>query len=286
MIDLMTVTKGYTHSTIFHADDVFSTAFLKLVNPAIEISRVLKVTDEMQADDCIVYDIGEGRYDHHQNDRLRRPIEDGYYFDKDGCMQMIPYCGFGLLWRDFGSLLCPSQKAWKKVDQTLVLPIDKTDNGIERNTLSAAVHAFNPAWNSTKTSDEAFWEAVEIAKQILRNYVDGANAENEAEEAVLNAKVVDDKILVLDKYMPWQDAVIEFMPEILYVVFPSARGGYNVQTVPDAPGSFNGRKLFPKKWLGNPDASLGMTFCHPGNFLLATETLDQAIHCAQLACAE
>ena len=83
--------------------------------------------------------------------------------------------------------------------------------------------------------------------------------------------------------MPWQEVVVTEMPEILFVVFPSARGGYNVQTVPTELGSFTGRKLFPERWLGNPDASLGMTFCHPGNFLLATETEEQSINCAKIA---
>ena len=285
MKNLMSVTKGYTHGSVFHADDVFSAAMLKLINPAIATSRIFKVTEEMNADDCLVFDIGEGLYDHHQSDNVRRPIEDGTFIDKDGHLQLIPYCSFGLLWRDYGSMLCPTQKAWKKVDTTLVLPIDKCDNGVERNALSGMVHAFNPVWTSSVTANEAFAHVVELAQDILKQYVDGANAEAEAERVVLGSRVENGNILVLDKYVPWQDVVIAQMPDILYVVFPSARGGYNVQTVPDAPGSFSGRKLFPREWLGNPAKELGMTFCHPGNFLLATDTEEQAVNCAKLAAA-
>lgn len=279
---------AYTHGSVFHADDVFATAFLMMLKPDIQVERIISkdiAAEKASLDDCIVYDIGEGEYDHHQKDCARRPISDGYFFDKEGKVQLIPYCSFGILWHDYGRMVCPSEKAWKKVDDSLVLPIDKADNGVERNTLSAAVHSFNPAWNSTHTTDYMFSSAVVWAKQVLQNYVDNANAEAAAEEAVQKSQVVDGKILVLEKYLPWQDTVIENMPEILFVCFPSMRGGWNVQTVPDAPGSFTGRKLFPTKWLGNPDASLGMTFCHPGNFLLATETMEQAIDCAKIAVA-
>lgn len=295
MKNLFNLSKAYVHSTIFHADDVFSAAFLKIVNPDLPIYRTCKFTDaqieEINADKAIAVDIGAQygvtEYDHHQIDKARRPIEDGTYFDKEGHMQMLPYCGFGLLWRDYGRLLCPNDKAWKKVDRDLVTPIDKADNGVEPNTLSAAIHAFNPAWNSKENENDAFWRAEQFAESVLKQYVANANAEYEAEKLVLTSATHDSgRILVLDQYLPWQDTVINQMQDVMFVVYPSARGGYNVQTVPDAPGSFNGRKLFPTRWLGNPDANLGMTFCHPGNFLAAVNTLDNAIRVANIAINE
>lgn len=291
MKNITAIKNAYTHGSVFHADDVFSTAMLLLINPDIIVNRtndmgfVKSVADN---DDCIVYDIGEGEYDHHQKDHALRPIEDGYYMTKDGRISGIIYCAFGLLWKDYGYLLCPEKKAWEKVDKELVINIDKNDNGISANLLTSALSQFNPNWDddcSDGARYSSFMQAVNIAQAILRRYVNRANSEVKAEEKVKNSTVIDGKILVLDEYMPWQDVVVNDMPEILYVVFPSSRGGYNVQTVPDAPGSFTGRKLFPAKWLGNPDSSLGMTFCHPGNFLLATETKDQAINCAQIAAA-
>lgn len=288
MKDIFNLKFACTHGSVFHSDDVFATAMLLTLNPNLKVTRTnSKEAAASVANDpeTIVYDIGEGEYDHHQLDKARRPESDGYAYDNNG-VNYIPYCSFGLLWRDYGRLLCPTDKAWKKVDQTLVLPIDKADNGMESSQLAGAIGTFNPSWNEDN-SDEAryaaFMDAVDMAKKILRKYVDRANAEAEAEALVLDSLVVDGKILVLEKYLPWQDTVVEQMPDILYVVFPSARGGYNVQTVPDAIGSFNGRKLFPKEWLGNPVREMGMTFCHPGNFLLATETLEQAINCAKAA---
>lgn len=282
--NLNQVKTGYTHTGVFHADDVFSAALLQMINPRISFRRVLSVDDMEDHDDIIIFDIGLGRYDHHQRDKAVRPIEDGYYTDRaTGEVLPIPYCSFGLLWRDYGRLLCPAQKAWKKVDRDLVLGIDKADNGVGPNALASAIGQFNPAWNKDANQIMCFESALSIALPILGNYIDRANAEAEAESKVLSSRVVKDCILVLDQYMPWQDAVVEQMPNILFVVYPSNRGGYGVQAVPKEAGAAEKRKLFPVEWLGNPDASLGMMFCHPGNFLLTAETEEDAIRCALIA---
>ena len=61
--------KAFTHSGKFHADDVFSYALLLYLNPAITITRGNKVPKDF---DGIVFDIGRGKYDHHQKDsRIR-----------------------------------------------------------------------------------------------------------------------------------------------------------------------------------------------------------------------
>ena len=56
---------GFTHGAKFHADDLFSTALLRLINPDIQVERGFDVPENF---DGIVYDIGRGRFDHHQQD--------------------------------------------------------------------------------------------------------------------------------------------------------------------------------------------------------------------------
>lgn len=63
---------AFTHSGKFHADDVFSSALLLYLNPEITITRGNKVPDDF---DGIVFDIGRGRYDHHQKDSRIREME-------------------------------------------------------------------------------------------------------------------------------------------------------------------------------------------------------------------
>ena len=67
----------------FHADDVFATALLQILRPDIKITRGFVVPDDF---DGIVYDIGFGMFDHHQEPRETRP-------------NGIPYAAFGLLCR-------------------------------------------------------------------------------------------------------------------------------------------------------------------------------------------
>ena len=74
--------KGFTHGGKFHADDVFATALLMIVRPDIKVTRGFVVPDGF---DGIVYDVGCGMFDHHQEPRESRP-------------NGVPYAAFGLLW--------------------------------------------------------------------------------------------------------------------------------------------------------------------------------------------
>ena len=58
--------KGFTHGGKFHADDVFATALLMIVRPDIKVTRGFVVPDGF---DGIVYDVGCGMFDHHQEPR-------------------------------------------------------------------------------------------------------------------------------------------------------------------------------------------------------------------------
>ena len=76
----MNTDKGFTHGGKFHADDVFSTALLKILFPNINVERGFVVPENF---DGIIYDIGFGEFDHHQENSPVR--ESG-----------TPYASFGL----------------------------------------------------------------------------------------------------------------------------------------------------------------------------------------------
>ena len=80
---------GFTHAGKFHADDVFATALLQILRPDIKITRGFVVPDDF---DGIVYDVGFGMFDHHQEPRECRP-------------NGVPYAALGLLWRVLGPAL-------------------------------------------------------------------------------------------------------------------------------------------------------------------------------------
>ena len=269
-------TMGITHSGVFHADDVFSAALLGIINPGIKILRVFKVPDEIQKD-TIVFDIGFGAYDHHQKDGEVRG-------------NGIKYAAFGLLWREFGHLLV-SRKNVQKFDDTFVQSLDVTDNGGAMNPLTSSIFSFVPQWDDEdQNMDSAFSEAVEFAKEILEREIHRMHSAEKAEQIVSAALAESDgEIVLLSTFVPWSDVLIPSTAK--FVVFPSLRGGYNAQAVL---ATINGRDQkvpFPEEWAGASSDYLqevvpGMSFCHPGRYIVATETAEQAVNACKLAAKE
>ena len=283
-----------THSGTFHSDEVLATVILEKVLGNITICRTFKVPEEL-ADDVIVYDIGFGMYDHHQ--------KGGNGARENG----VPYAAAGLIWKDFGRQLvadtCNPDLVWNLIDRDLIQGIDATDNGkipkvdypAQAMTFSQAISSFNPNWDSEMSTDDAFAKAVEFAKivfdNVLANTVSKANAQDIVDEAIESSV---NNIMVLDRFVPWQEFIFSSTnnkaSDILFVVFPSNRGGYNWQCVPDALGSFGMRKAVPDEWKGLRDLELQnvtgvatASFCHPEGFIGGATTLEDAIALAKLA---
>lgn len=265
---------AFTHAGLFHADDVFSTALLRYLFPDIQVSRGFNVPENF---DGIVYDIGLGKYDHHQTNRRVR--ENG-----------IPYAAFGLLWEEFGSSIVGEKEA-TKFDEEFVQPLDLADNTGKRNLLSQIIADRNPHWKETEISGNVrFEEAVSFAKEILEYRFSQILAEKEAYDRVQEcARNVKEKIMYLEKVMPWREAIKGFDCE--YVIYPSLRGGYNVQAVPlDDGDGMQLKRPFPKEWRGCSAKQLqeltgiaGITFCHMSGFLCASDTLEDAYKVAKMA---
>lgn len=268
--------RGLTHAGVFHADDVFSAAFLRMLNPQIEILRRTRVPEDF---DGIVFDIGLGRFDHHQLDHEIR--ENG-----------VPYAAFGLLWREFGELLL-EPRAVRFLDETFVQKVDLHDNGGETNEVSVMISEMVPFWDEEKSMDEAFFEAVDVAGRILDRKIQRIRSRDAVNSFVQAAmkKGSSEDILILDRYCPWSEAVIG--TPYKYVIFPSLRGGWNVQGVTQDPceGQNTGTRRplkvpFPAEWGGKSEEELfrilpGMTFVHPALFLAAADTLETAIQVAE-----
>ena len=72
-----------THGGTFHADDVFATVILSKIMPEIRIIRLLEVTEQMP-ENVIIYDIGAGKFDHHQ-------------FGGNGEREGVKYAAFGCI---------------------------------------------------------------------------------------------------------------------------------------------------------------------------------------------
>lgn len=277
---------AFTHSGKFHADDVFSSALLLYLNPEIRITRGNKVPENF---DGIVFDIGRGKYDHHQKDSRIR--ENG-----------IPYAAFGLLWEELGAEILGEELA-QKFDESFVQPLDNNDNTGEKNELATLIGNFNPTWDAQGGNDEAFFQAVSVAGMILENkferYLGNERADKRVEEILeAHQKAVysgekskeEARILVLPEFVPCQKRLSE--TDIAFVIFPSNRGGYCIQPQKKE-YSLNYKCSFPIEWLGLENEELisvtGLSsagFCHKGGFLMTTGTLEDAVKACEISLAD
>ena len=274
---------AFTHSGKFHADDVFSAALLLYLNPEITIIRGNRVPEDF---DGIVFDIGRGRYDHHQKDSRVR--ENG-----------IPYAAFGLLWEELGVEILGKELA-QKFDESFVQPQDNNDNTGEKNELASLIGNFNPTWDAEGSNDEAFFQAVSVAGMILENKFDRYRGNERADKRVeeiyerhmqafhdREKHCEDARILILPEFVPCQKFLSE--TPIAFVVFPSNRGGYCIQPQKKE-YAMNYKCSFPESWLGLEKEELkeesglsGAEFCHKGGFLMTTSTLEDAIKACKIS---
>lgn len=283
-----------THSGSFHADEVMATVILSKVLPDMKLCRTFRVPEGLNQD-VIVYDIGGGRFDHHQRG--------GNGERENG----VPYSSAGLIWKEFGHEVVNGtsnpELVWASIDKGLIQGIDAIDNGVmpkseypaKAMSISNIISSFNPNWDEDMSSDDAFMKAVAFAEVIFDNLLKSAIAKVKAQDGVEKALVkAANGIMVLEQYMPWQDFIFSsenmMTEEILYVVFPSNRGGYNVQAVPDKPGSFGQRKPLPKEWAGLRDEAIAKVsgvktanFCHPGRFICGADKFEDALLLAKKA---
>lgn len=283
--------KAFTHSGKFHADDVFSSALLLYLNPQITITRGNQVPEGY---DGIVFDIGRGRYDHHQRDSRVR--ENG-----------VPYAAFGLLWEELGSGILGETLA-QRFDEEFVQPLDNNDNTGEKNELATLIGNFNPAWDETEAADGVteeerdrglsvgFLRAVQVAGMVLENKFARYRADARADEKINQVLAMqetqggDARILVLPEFVPCQKQLKE--TDTAFVIFPSNRGGYCIQPQ-KKPDSMNYKCSFPKQWLGFENeelqAATGLAsagFCHKGGFLMTVGDEADAIRACEISLEE
>lgn len=253
----------------------FHLPLLLYLNPEITITRGNKVPEDF---DGIVFDIGRGKYDHHQKDSRIR--ENG-----------IPYAAFGLLWEDLGCEILGDELA-EKFDEAFVQPLDNNDNTGEKNELASLIGSFNPSWDENGGTDEAFFRAVSVAGMILENkfarYLGNERADKRIEEVLeTRDQTGDSRILVLPEFIPCQKRLSE--TEVAFVIFPSNRGGYCIQPQKKE-YSLNYKCSFPSEWLGLENEELqketglsSATFCHKGGFLMSVGDLSDAIRACQIS---
>ena len=284
---------GITHNGTMHADEVFATAFLSLYFGNFKVARVSEVPKDISTN-TIIYDIGKGKFDHHQTDARIR--DNG-----------IKYSSFGLLFEEYGlsylkKLKLKNTKAiYNYLVKDFIEAIDAIDNGIfpeiksiyKIKTVSDVIKIFNPSYGSNDNEDKQFIKAVSLAESILteelKNVIGKVEAGTKVKKLLNKTK---GPILILDEYLPYEETVLTSLSgkKILFAIYPSNRGGYGIKTIPISTTDKTSRVYFPKEWGGLTNDALekvtgikGSLFCHTNRFLMTASDLDTAIKLAEIA---
>ena len=269
-------------------DDLLCAAMVKYYYPAVKVVRTNRVPETLEPGTIVcdvggVYDPERNMFDHHNECPA---FEDG-----------TKHAAIGLFLMNYPDIHIPGAL------MSDIVTAERIDNGdlskIEGYHPLNIARVSNPNWDSDKSSDDCFFEALEILlenyvkpmmkgsdpnHEVLKAYYDEKESESErsfkaAEEVVMAAynKSADKRIVELPVFAPWQQYLVN--TEAVFVIYPSLRGGANLQCVPAEAGSFKSKKLLPN-WR-ETSAPEGMTFCHPACFLASFETVDQAIRAAK-----
>ena len=290
-----------THNGTFHADDLFATATLSILNNG-NIKIIRTRDQEIIKKGDYVYDVGgeydvpRNRFDHHQ--------KGGAGARDNG----IPYSSFGLVWKNYGEQICGSKDIARLIDFKLVQPIDSTDNGKDFYTskfegvtpysVEQIFLSVIPTWKEDVLNiDKIFKKQVGKVAELLKREIKIAKDDIEGANMILEdyKNSENKKIVILKNDFPrylYQNTLCK-LDEPIYIVLPSSKGdAWKVEAVKKNPGTLESRKLFPESWRGLMESGgklkevtgvLDAQFCHQSGFFLTVGSKEGAIELAQKA---
>lgn len=290
-----------THDGTFHADDLFATATLSILNKGN--IKIIRTRDSKMFDKAdYVYDVG-GEYntdkkifDHHQ--------KEGAGVRENG----IPYASFGLVWKTYGEKICGSKEAAEAIDRKIACSIDAHDNGVDiikpiykdvfPYVADQVFLDYKPTWKEkNKDINTIFSDQVKRVEKLLLREIEVIKTDIDGKNIILESynKSENKKIIILENDFPrylYQDTLSR-LPEPIYAVLPSGHSDlWKVEAIKKSPETMENRKLFPESWRGFfvgdnkikevtevKDAS----FSHKAGFLMIAESKEGAIELAQKA---
>ncbi len=284
-----------THNGGFHTDDVFAVATLSLLyRGKIKVIRSREKKEWDKADFVVdvggIYDPKTQRFDHHQ--------EGGAGTRVSG----VSYASFGLVWKEFGTALCGSEKIAHAIDEQLVSFIDTMDNGVGDvrpvtgnvfpYDIRSLIFAWNPTWKEEGMHDIYFEEAVLFASSVLQRLIRAKRDAEEGESMVVKSYEAsqDKRVLVLEQSLPWKECAYLF-PELLFVVEPRSESNqWALKAVRQNDAVFVNKKDLPLEWAGKTGDDFARVsgvsdalFCHNKRFIATTQSKEGAMKLVEKA---
>ena len=261
--------RAITHSGSFSADNVLSTALMKLVYPGFTYKRLDRMPDGEITSDMFIYDMG-----HILHAQFDSSIS--IEFRNNG----LRYSTFGLIWREFGEQFLPSTSVYQKYlapifDEEIIQPIDKFIFEGEEHQLASEINKFALLFKEFEvygsTDDTQYEKAVEFARawleRELEHYCIQQDAIMDVEGAVKSAE--DNRIITFSGPVNSQwirEFFRNYVDCVDFLIRASQIEGYNVwpikqplkkneQEITD-PEKFKWRVPLPEGWYGKTPEEL------------------------------
>lgn len=278
-----------THSGEFHADELLATAVLTTelrkfagANRYRYDIRVYRSRDLNYLNNAcdLVYDIGNGKYDHHSADQVYYP-------------NGIPMASCGKILND---VILDADIA-EGLRRKLFYAVEANDNGaplpdyLESSQL-AFVGAFNQRWDEEWTGRQTrdhFNNVLNIVEviyeRIYKSVLSDIAAKAQLEK--FSTFMHDGKFLILDRYCPYHEYA-RTHPELIAVVYPKDHQ-WMIRMSPTFKRKYETRYLFPREWAGLSDSALrdisgvpSIRFCHRALFLTTCNTKEGALEVCKI----
>lgn len=249
---------------VMHSDEITATALLRVLFTNLGVTttqvKTFKPAEEGYTDDtedCVVYDIALGQYDHHHP--KSHPFYENLIRPDGG-----KYASAGLIWKEIGSMLVPEVYTNDFYEKVIKF-IDDQDNGLAFNPLSSCLSFMN-MYNSNN-KQECFETAVDIMIKVITGAINSYNdkyKEYPEVRAIIDSRDCD-AYVITDKYYKIMTEELA-KDNIPFYIFPDARSekGYTFRTITPVGGAMSDN-IIPipdevRHWNG-------ITFLHPTCFL-------------------
>ncbi|MFZ4099998.1 MAG: MYG1 family protein [Chlamydiia bacterium] len=270
-----------THNGPFHADEVTACALLVMTG-RVEPDRIRRTRDPLVLAQCeYVADVGgildpaDKRFDHHQA---------GYSGEQASAGLVLQYLG------KEGAF---SPNLVDCLRDALIWGVDATDTGrlhpqVGVCNFSQVIANFNPVqYHAPEAEQEvAFQQALQFVLGHLQRLVGRWEASQASVQAVAAAMEPQERVLMFDHALPWQDAFFQLGGEhhpAQFVIMP-VDGQWKLRAIP--PNGHERMKVrmpLPAAWAGLLEEDLervsgvkGAVFCHKGRFISVWKSREAA----------
>lgn len=269
------------HNGVFHADDVFAVALLRLVAGDFKIIRTRDVEYLHEAPGRLIIDVGEDIFDRHGTQagkvfcRLEKKDDNGVIANFD-----VPACGASLIaeaLEEMGLLQIGARL------RNELVAICNQDNGVDwlYKPKTSFINEFNTVFDEDRSLQDAFFEkAVELVVKIVSRMIIADEADIRSEEIVQQLPL-DEEVVEVVPGTPWWEKLAFPDAKAKFVIYHGDNDTWYIQCVPESLSDrFSKRVPLPETWTKRPRNQGDFVFCHAGRFIAGFKTREAAVQAA------